>query len=551
MISLAKSRDSNLISHNMLELFHDKFQNLEIESPTRYGMGKHSKKSELDVLRKFKGQRDKIVNEVASNLHHDLYTMMGKESNETAKNEKGEFEKQIITQQLDQFIERYKALPDPFSKYLSSKNQEKKIAKGYRLNPKLKDFIKKEFSPANQERLITFEQFAFISSERDHPLITNLLGDFRRSKQNQDISVSKVSVSEFWSKQQQVNNIKSMKVEEDKRKLMRFSSLIAKKKMEVNNKLKKAEPNKVQEELLDKINTRKLNQFYEEARAVEKEHEETRRRYNNRLASNIDLNIQLVSNGFGPTTSKFSKSVLFNKNKKKFEEGQPVLRKLESIMLEDSQNQAPFEIIGSKKIVPVDTSKSRAYNFLDISPGGKSSAIIESHSPGLTASREPISSRRQDTSNMSKTATKIRPTFKLQKSKSFLVSDLKAFKTTEAFSDRNNLKPPTKSKRLIPHDQLEEKNRQTGSSAAQVDSPEKKEAIGSFNSFSDYPQNSKVAEGIARIGKLMAEASAMQKRTKGDIKKLQDVQYDKSLELEKKRRLAKFMKAWGSHKMAL
>ncbi len=547
MISLAKSRDTNLVNNNMLELFHDKFQNLEIESPSRFAVGRQSRKSELDVLRKFKGQRDKIVNEVASNLQNDLYAMMGRDADAPANAEKGAFEKHIITQQLDQFIERYKALPDPFSRYLASKKKEKAAGSGYRLNPKLRDFIKKEFSPSSQERLITFEQFAFVSSERSHPLIASLLKDFRHSKQNQDISVSKLSVSEFWSKQQQVNNIKSMKLEEDKRKLMRFSSLIAKKKVEVNSKSKKADASKVQEELLDKINTRKLNQFYEEAKAVEKEQEETRRRYNNRLGSNLDLNIQLVHHGFGPTTSKFSKSLLFNKSKRKNDEGQAGLRKLASIELEDPQSQQGFELVGSRKISHVDPSQSRSNNFLDASPAGKASVLSDAHSPGPKSSREALPERLQAVSKMSHTELKSPPAFKLQKSKSFLVSDLKAFKGL----DRSNLKPDPKPKHPKLIESERERPRPTIALLGLVDSSEKKEKVGSVVSFSEYPQKSKVAEGIAKIGKLMAEATAMQKRTKGDIKKLQDVQYDRSLQLEKKRRLEKFMKAWGSHKLAL
>lgn len=317
----------------MLELFHDKMQKIEIEPIDKYGNGKPSMKSDLQVLRKFKGKRDKIVNEIADNLKIDLERMLviggKKEGSKTSgdykqmleeKNKNEEFEKNVIITELDDFIKRYQSLPDPYAQYLKTKTSQnemkKKEAQGYKLSSKLRRFIDKELKTGVKDRLLSFEQFAFVSQERMNPLLKNNLEEIRKSQSKQEVSANKFSVTEFWSKQQQVMNLKAVNMESDKMKLLRFSSLMNKQQV-LRNKKKPVESSKEQEELIDNINMKKIFMAHSQNNKIENEMNEVRKRFNNKMSGNVDVNIQIVDKGLGPTTSRLQKSLLYNKYKNK------------------------------------------------------------------------------------------------------------------------------------------------------------------------------------------------------------------------------------------
>ena len=319
----------------MLELFHDKMQKIEIEPIDKYGNGKPSMKSDLQVLRKFKGKRDKIVNEIADNLKIDLERMLviggKKEGSKTSgdykqmleeKNKNEEFEKNVIITELDDFIKRYQSLPDPYAQYLKTKTSQnemkKKEAQGYKLSSKLRKFIDKELKTGVKDRLLSFEQFAFVSQERMNPLLKNNLEEIRKSQSKQEVSANKFSVTEFWSKQQQVMNLKAVNMESDKMKLLRFSSLMNKQQV-LRNKKKPVESSKEQEELIDNINMKKIFMAHSQNNKIENEMNEVRKRFNNKMSGNVDVNIQIVDKGLGPTTSRLQKSLLYNKYKNKDE----------------------------------------------------------------------------------------------------------------------------------------------------------------------------------------------------------------------------------------
>lgn len=190
----------------------------------------------IGTLKKLKKNRDEIMNNFTNNLQEDLENMMEKKPDPFAIDERAEFcREDTIDQQIEKMINSFNNIKDPFEMYQKARKALKKQNIQIQ-NRQLREFIFKKFNPKTLEKLITFEQFAFDSVDRQDPLVKNLLKDMRNCYDSKHIKGSNFTVTDLWSKRQMIESGQALDFEKDRMVLLRYSSLNAAKIKEAKKK---------------------------------------------------------------------------------------------------------------------------------------------------------------------------------------------------------------------------------------------------------------------------------------------------------------------------
>ena len=327
---------------NLLELNDERLKNLDLDGNTlamSHLARKNRNMDEFRTLDKIKGQREQIMDKFADGLLEELKSLRRPDESTTSlpatpglqiltplmskygkkkKGEQIEIEPEAKRQQeeVDKILKAYESIKDPFEQYQKArealKRREVQIS-----DQKLYHFIKQYFKNSNQDRLITFEQFSFNCSDRCDPLIRGFLKEIRFSRKKDKIFGAPISVTELWSKNQFVENLKLANFEKDKNMLMRYSSLIAAKARLRPDKDKKKGPKM---ETFQSFNSSPaigiLNKVAQHLEVIKSE-EETRERLLKKKSKQVHefINAKLVDPKVGSNSGLMKKTGLQSSKK--------------------------------------------------------------------------------------------------------------------------------------------------------------------------------------------------------------------------------------------